>query len=414
MYKEILDKANYCLNCRLKPCSLKGCPLENDIPSFINEIKKENYEEAFNILSKTTVLPAICGRICPHYKQCMGSCVRGVKGNAVNIGELEAFIGDMAIKNNYKIKKEENQDLQDKKIAIIGGGPAGLTCAAFLAKRGADCTIYEKYNYLGGILIHGIPEFRLPKEIVKKSIEKILELGIKVEYNKELGNNIFLEELEKKYDSIILSFGANISNKMGIEGEELKGIYGGNELLEYNNHPEYIGKTVVINGGGNVAMDTARTVKRLGAKRVIVIYRRAREQMPAEQKEIDDAISEGVEFLFQNNIVKIIGNEKNEIEKIELIKTKLIEKQGEKRLFPINVEGSNYEIDADYLIMALGSHPDNIVKNLNIKLNKNNVIEVDEKGRTSNSKIFAIGDVAGNIKTVAWAAKSGREIAKKI
>ena len=414
MYKKIIDTANYCLNCQIKPCSLKGCPLENDIPSFINEIKKENYEEAFNILSKTTVIPAICGRICPHYKQCMGSCVRGIKGNPVNIGELEAFIGDMAIKNNYKIKKEENQDLKDKKIAIIGGGPAGLTCAAFLAKRGANCTIYEKYDYLGGILVHGIPAFRLPKETVKKSIEKILDLGIKVEYNKELGNNIFLNDLEKIYDNIILSFGANISNKMGIEGENLEGVYGGNELLEYNNHPDYIGKTVVINGGGNVAMDTARTVKKLGAKRVIVVYRRGREQMPAEQKEIDDAISEGIEFLFQNNIVRIKGNEKNKIEKIELVKTKLIEKEGEKRLFPVDIEGSNYEINIQCLIMSLGSHPDNIVKDLNLKLNKNNSIKIDENGKTSNPKIYAIGDVAGNNKTVAWAARSGREIAKNI
>ena len=414
MNKEILEKANYKLNCKIKPCSFKGCPLNNDIPLFINQIKNEDYEEAFNTLTKTTVLPAICGRICPHFKQCMGACIRGIKGEAVSIGELEAFVGDMAIKNNYKIKKDELKDLKNKKIAIIGGGPAGLTCAAFLAKRGAKCTIYEKYNYLGGILIHGIPKFRLNKEIVEKSIEKILELGINVEYNKELGNNLNLYELEKMYDNIIISIGANVSTKMKIEGEDLKGVFGGNELLEYNNHPNYIGKIVIVNGGGNVAMDTARTVKKLGAKEVIVIYRRGKEQMPAEKKEVEDAEKEGVKFLFQNNLVKILGDEKKEVKRIELIKTKLINKEGDNRLSPENILGSNYEINADYVIMALGSKPDIFIKNLNLKVDKNNYIVVDENGKTSNSKIYAIGDVAGNIKTVAWAARSGREIAKKI
>lgn len=406
----IKEKAEYCLNCKNKPCSEKGCPLNNDIPAFIEQVKNENYEKAFEILTKTTVLPAICGRICPHYKQCMGSCVRGIKGKPVSIGELEAFVGDMAIKNNYKISKAENQDLKDKKIAIIGGGPAGLTAAAFATKRGAKCTIYEKYNYLGGILVHGIPEFRLSKEIVKKSVEKILELGIEVKFNQELGKNLNIDDIEKEYDNIILAFGANKSSKIEIEGENLKGVYGGNELLEHNNHPNYKGKTVAINGGGNVAMDVARTVKKLGAENVFVIYRRAKEQMPAEIKEIEDATKEGVNFLYQNNIVKIIGNEKNEVSKLELIRTELIQKEGDTRLSPVNIEGSNYHINVDYVIMALGSHVDDFVKNLNLKLNKRGTIEVDENGKTSNPKIYAIGDVAGNIQTVAWAARSGRDI----
>ena len=406
----IKEKAEYCLNCKNKPCSEKGCPLNNDIPAFIEQVKNENYEKAYEILTKTTVLPDICGRICPHYKQCMGSCVRGIKGKPVSIGELEAFVGDMAIKNNYKISKAENQDLKDKKIAIIGGGPAGLTAAAFATKRGAKCTIYEKYNYLGGILVHGIPEFRLSKEIVKKSVEKILELGIEVKFNQELGKNLNIDDIEKEYDNIILAFGANKSSKIEIEGENLKGVYGGNELLEHNNHPNYKGKTVAINGGGNVAMDVARTVKKLGAENVFVIYRRAKEQMPAEIKEIEDATKEGVNFLYQNNIVKIIGNEKNEVSKLELIRTELIQKEGDTRLSPVNIEGSNYHINVDYVIMALGSHVDDFVKNLNLKLNKRGTIEVDENGKTSNPKIYAIGDVAGNIQTVAWAARSGRDI----
>ena len=408
-YKEIKSKINMCLNCKMKPCSLKGCPLNNNIPDFIRAIKEKKYEKAYEILTETNVLPSICGRICPHYKQCMGSCVRGIKGSSVEIGDLEAFVGDMAIDNNYKIKKQEHNH---KKVVIIGGGPAGITAAAFLAKNGNNVTIYEKYNYLGGLLVHGIPEFRLPKEIVKKSIDKILELGINVEYNQELGKNLNLKELEKKYDNIILAFGANISSKMKIEGENLYGVYGANELLEFGKHPDYTGKTVIVNGGGNVAMDAARTIKRLGAKKVIVTYRRAREQMPAEQKEIEDAINEGIEFLFQHNIAKILGDEK--VRGIEVVKTELVKKEGENRLSPVNIKDSNYEIKADYVVMAIGSKPSELVKNLPFEVDKRGYIKVNENGLTSNPKIYAIGDLAGNIATVAWAAKSGRDVANVI
>lgn len=407
--QKIEEKAEYCLNCKVKPCSLKGCPLNNNIPDFIREIKEKEYEKAYEILTETTVLPSICGRICPHYKQCMGSCVRGIKGNSVEIGDLEAFVGDMATDNNYKIKKQE---YNHKKIAIIGGGPAGITAAAFLAKNGNNVTIYEKYDYLGGLLIHGIPEFRLSKKIVEKSIEKILELGIDVKYNQELGKNVDLKELENKYDNIILAFGANISTKMKIEGENLQGIYGANELLEYKRHPDYTGKTVVVNGGGNVAMDVARTIKKLGAKNVIVTYRRAREQMPAEQKEIEDAIKEGIDFLFQHSIVKILGDEK--VRGIEVVKTELVKKEGENRLSPVSIKDSNYEIKADYVVMAIGSKPSEFVKELNLETDKRGYIKVNENGLTSNPNIYAIGDLAGNIATVAWAAKSGRDTAKMI
>ena len=406
---DIESKANMCLNCNNKPCSKKGCPLNNDIPLFISAIKEGDYKKAYDILCETTVLPAICGRICPHYKQCMGSCVRGIKGSPVNIGDLEAFVGDIAIKEGYKIEKRNKYS---KKVAIVGGGPAGLTAAAFLAKEGNDVTIYEKYNYLGGLLIHGIPDFRLPKEVVKESIDKILKLGIKVEYNKELGKNLDLIDLENNYDNIILACGANISSKLRIDGEELNGVYGANELLEYNVHPDYTDKTVIINGGGNVAMDAARTIKKLGAKRVIVVYRRAKEQMPAEEKEIQDAIDEGIEFLFQHNIVKIIG--KSNVEKIEVIKTKLIKKEGEARLSPVDIENSNYEINADYVVTAIGAHPQEMINKFGLKTDRKGYIEVNEKWQTSNSKIFAIGDLAGNTATVAWAARSGRDVAKTI
>lgn len=413
---NIEEKAKYCLHCKVKPCSIKGCPLHNNIPDFIEKIKEEKYEEAYKILCETTVLPGICGRICPHKKQCEGSCVRGIKNEPVDIGTLESFVFDTVVKDENALKNIWKHDIENnninKKVAIIGGGPAGLTSAAFLRKYGADVTIYEKYDYLGGLLMYGIPEFRLDKTIVNKTINNILNLGIKVQYNKELGKNLFMDELKKQYDAIFLSFGANCSSKMGVEGEELEGVFGGNELLEYNLHPEYKGKTVAIVGGGNVAMDCARTVKRLGAKEVKVIYRRSIEQMPAEDKEIEDAIKEGVEFLFQNNIVKIIGN-KN-VEKVELIKTKLIQKEGENRLVPINIESTNYEINVDYVIMALGANPDKFVNDLGLKLNKWGNIEINEKYQTSDKKIYAGGDLAGVRGTVAWAAFSGREAAREI
>jgi len=409
--EQIKEKANYCLNCQAKPCSKKGCPLGNDIPGFIKAVKEEDYKKAYEILSETTVLQAVCGRICPHTKQCEGSCVRGIKSNPVNIGELEAFIGDIAIKENYSIG-EPCVENKNKKIAVIGGGPAGLTASAFLLRRGYSVTLYEKYDYLGGLLMHGIPEFRLPKETVKQTVQKIINLGLEVKYNHELGKNIAIQELEKEYDAIFLAFGANVTTKMGVEGENLQGVYGGNQLLEKQNHPDYTNKKVVIIGGGNVAMDCARTIKRLGAQEVKVIYRRAEEQMPAETKEIQEAKDEGIEFLFQNNIVKILGEDK--VKQVELIKTELIQKEGEARKVPVNIKDSNYIINVDYIVMALGSAPESFVNDLELELNKWGYINIDEKNRTSNPKIFAGGDIAGTKGTVAWAARSGRDAAEAI
>ncbi len=413
MIEKIEEKINYCLNCKVKPCSQKGCPLNNNIPGFIEALKKEEYAEAYKILSETTVLSGICGKICPHAKQCQGSCVRGIKGEPVSIGELENFAYEKAKEQNYRLADcYDKKEKKNKKVAIIGGGPSGLTCAAFLAKEGIDVTIYEKYKYLGGLLVFGIPEFRLKKSRVEEVVKQILELGIKVKYEKELGRNLNLEELEREYDAIFLSIGANKSSKMGIQGEEIYGVYGGNELLEYNLHPDYKNKNVAIIGGGNVAIDCARTVKKLGAKKVTIIYRREEEQMPAERKEIEEAKEEGIEFVFKNNIVKIVGEKS--VEKIELIKTKLIKKEGEERLSPINIENSNYIIDMDYVIMALGSKPSEIVNKIGLELNKWGNIKIDEKYRTSKEKIYAGGDLAGVKGTVAWAAYSGREAAKNI
>ena len=410
--KNITEKVEYCLNCKVKPCSNKGCPLENDIPNFIKAVKENDIKKAYQILSETTVLPGVCGRICPHMKQCQGSCVRGIKSNPVEIGEIERYVYDTAKENGIKLKDIYNIKPNDKKVAVIGGGPAGLTCSAFLAKNGVNVTIYEQYDYLGGILMHGIPEFRLPKEIVQKTINDILELGINVEYNKKLGVNLKLEELKTEYDYIFLAIGANKSAKMGVQGENLEGVYGGNELLEHDIKIDFKNKNVAVIGGGNVAMDCARTIKRQNPKSVKVIYRRAEEQMPAEKKEIEDAKKEGIEFLFQNNIAKIIGKEK--VEKVELIKTELIQKEGEKRLVPVNIENSNYQIDIDYIIMALGGTVSDETLELGLTLNKWGNILIDENYQTSDKQIFAGGDLAGIKGTVAWAARSGRDVAENI
>ena len=410
MKEEIQEKANYCLHCVVRPCQMNGCPLGNHIPDFIQAVKENNFEKAYEILSETTVLESICGRICPHEKQCQGKCVRGIKGEPVSIGELEAQVGDYASEHNLTIPKEAKKE---GSVAIVGTGPAGLTCGAFLAKKGYMVTIFEKYTKLGGILNHGIPEFRLSEAVKEQTIQKILDLGITVKMGQELGQDFTLAELENEYDAIFLGFGANCSSQMGIEGEDLPEVVGGNELLEKGEYPDYTGKRVAVIGGGNVAMDTARTIQRKGAKEVTVIYRRAEEQMPAERKEIQDAKQEGVQFLFTTNILKILGDGK--VEKIECIQTKLVQKEGETRLSPVNVEGSNHTKEMDYVVMALGSKPEEaVVAKLGLELDQKNRIVVDEKGRTSKKNVFAGGDITSTKGTIAWAARQGRDAAEAI
>ncbi len=406
--KEIEEIRSYCLNCKNSQCKIKGCPLNNCIPEFIHETDSK---KAYEILCNTTVLPAICGRICPHEKQCEGSCIRGIKGEPVSIGAMEAYIGDLSIENNYELSIEVDERAKDKRVAVIGSGPAGLTCAAFLARKGIKVTIYEKHDKLGGLLTHGIPEFRLPRKVVEKTIEKILDLGVEAKLNQELGRDFEIEDLAQKYDAVFVAIGANIPSKMNVEGENLNGVYGGNYLLEYNKHPDYNGKKVAIIGGGNVAMDSARAIKKLGASEVYVIYRRAEEQMPAEKKEIADAKKEGIEFLFQTNIVKILGKEK--VEKLECIKTELVKKEGENRLSPVNIEGSNFILDMDYVVMATGSKPENTIIE-KFEKNEYGYIKIDENMQTSINKVFAGGDIVGQKATVAWAARSGRDAAEKI
>ncbi|MBR3198620.1 MAG: FAD-dependent oxidoreductase [Bacilli bacterium] len=402
--KDIVKKANKCLECQKKACTV-GCPLDNDIKGFIKSIKNEDYKEAYNILSKTTILESICGRICPHEKQCQGSCHKEIKKAPVKIGELESFIGDLAIKNEWKIRSKTEFK---HNVAVIGGGPAGLTCAAFLKKNGINVTIYEKHNYLGGLLSHGIPEFRLPKEITEKTIQRIIDLGIDVKYNEILGKTITLNELTRKYDAIFIGIGANISNKMKITGEKLKGVFGANEFLENKKEIDLNGKTVIISGGGNVAMDIARTVKRDGAKKVIIVYRKTEKELTADIDEVNAAKKDGIKFLYKNNITKING--KKQVTSIDLIKTDY-KKVKDKEIL-VNVKGTRHNLECDYVIRAIGSHANSkTINSLGLETTVKGRIKIDKKGHTSKKKVFAGGDVAGNIGTVAWAARAGRNAA---
>lgn len=431
---SINEKRNYCLNCINKPCSKKGCPLENDIPAFVHE---EDMHKAFEILCNTTVIPAICGRICPHSKQCQGSCIRGISGEPVQIGEIERYIGDASLNENYDIPKDNRfiKKFESKKVAIIGSGPSGLTCAAFLAKNGVKVTIYEKHNKLGGLLIHGIPDFRLDRTIVEKTIKKIIDLGVKVETNKALGKDITLNELLKEYEAVFVSIGANISN-INIDG---KRVIKGNEFLEhlnviqekYNKKATEIeefeslsdeeskvidiiknikNKRIAISGGGNVAMDCARTFARLGAN-VTVVYRRDEEQMPAERYEIEEAKKEGVIFLVKTNIQSFDSQKSI----MKCIKTELVKVENDDRLSPKDIKGSEFEAYFDYLVLAIGAHTDRelIVKE-GLNVDSKGYIEVNDKFQTSMKSVYAGGDVIGTEATVAFAARNGRDVAESI
>lgn len=401
---EVKIAASKCETCVTKPCQI-GCPLNIDIPEFIGNVKNNNYEEAFKVLCKSTVLPSVCGRICPVDKQCQGSCAKKVSYDPVEIGKIESYIGDLAVENGWKLPKKSKKNTR---IAVIGSGPSGLTCAGFLAENGYQVTIYEKHEYLGGLLYHGIPKFRLDKELVSKVIKQILDLGIEVKTNVSLGKDISLKKLEKEYDAVFLGLGANVSKMMGLSGEELNGVYGANELLENLVQVDYTSKRVVVIGGGGVSIDMARTAIKEGASEVGIIYRRSRSEMSAEMNDIKAAKKEGIKFLFQTNVIKILGKDK--VTGIECVKTTL-----DKDKKAINIEGSNFVIDTDIVIMAVGSRADSeLLENLKLDVKENGYLMVNGDNQTSNPKIFAAGDLTGAKSTVAWACRNGRDTAYSI
>lgn len=400
------DLANYCLSCVKKPC-INGCPLGNNITDFIKMMKEDKIEEAYNILIETTYLSSICGRICPHSNQCEGKCIRGMKGNPVSIGKLEAYVGDMALENNWEIKM-----LDEKKyhVAIIGSGPSSLSCAYHLRRNGIKVTIYEKYDSLGGIMRHSIPDFRLDKRILDKTIDRLLNMGVSVKYNMTLGENLSLDDL-KDFDAIYIGIGANESRELDVEGKDLFGVIGGNELLENKLNIDFNNKKVIVYGGGNVAMDVARTVKRKFNTDVTVVYRRNEYLMPAEKGEVRCAKEDNINFLFQTNIVKIIGDEK--VNSLEVVKTDLLS-TGFGRPSVVNVPDSNYLIPCDYLLLCIGSKPYKLTNKIGVELDTDGYIITDEMYHTNISKVYAGGDIIKTNQTVAFASKSGIEAAKQI
>ena len=398
------------------PCKT-ACPAHIAVQGYLKLAAQGRYTDALELIKKNNPLPAICGHVCN--RRCEDACTRATIDEAIAIDEVKKFIAMQDLKAETRFIPKKVVPTLDgefkQKIAIVGGGPSGISCAFYLAEKGYKPTIFEKNEKLGGMVVYGIPSFVLEKDIVAAEIDILREMGVEFKTGVEVGKDITLNQLrEDGYEAFYIAIGCQGGRKINVPGEDADGVMTGVDFLHITTDDEnykLAGDTVVI-GGGNVAMDCARTIKRLGAQEVKVIYRRAEEQMPAEAKEIEEAKQEGIKFLFQNNIVKIIGNQK--VEKLELIKTELVQKEGEKRKVPINIENSNYLIDIDYVIMALGSMPEKFTNDLELDLDKYGYIIVDEKNRTSKAKIFAGGDIAGCKGTVAWADRSGRDAANSI
>lgn len=417
------DEADRCLNCKNAPC-MSGCPVGVHIPDFIANVKQGNIQGAYRVLKNDNNLAAICGRVCPQENQCEKHCVRKDKlGGSVAIGNLERYVADQAIANGYD---ERPQIVKiGKRVAVVGSGPASLSCAADLARCGVDVTMYEALHEAGGVLVYGIPEFRLPKALVKKEIDKVRALGVDIETNVVVGKTIFIEELLFEYDAVFIGTGAGVPMLLKVKGENLNGVYSANEYLTRINlmkayqkdaiTPVKRGKNVVVVGAGNVAMDSARTALRMGAN-VKLVYRRGREEMPARKEEINHAEEEGVEFLLLANPVEIIGDEQGNVKKIKCIEMQLGEPDASGRRSPIPVEGSEFTVDCDEVIVALGTTPNPIIKRSmpSLETTKKGTIVADENGLTNIPRLYAGGDAMTGAATVILAMGAGKRSAQAI
>ena len=423
--EEAVSEAVRCLNCKNKPC-VSGCPVGIDIPSFIAEVKNKNIEKAYEIISESSALPAVCGRVCPQETQCEGKCVRGIKGDAVSIGKLERFVADKSNANDYGTLKTEEK--KDKKVAVIGSGPSGLACAGDLIKKGYPVTVFEALHEFGGVLTYGIPEFRLPKEkVVFKEIEKLKRLGVCFEKNVIIGKSVTIDDLFEKegFSAVFIGSGAGLPKFMGIDGETAKGVFSANEFLtrsnlmrafdENSDTPVFKAKKVVVVGGGNVAMDAARTALRFGAD-VTVVYRRGEEELPARKEEVFHAKEEGVKFEFLTNPIKIIVDESDFVTGMEVVGMTLGETDKSGRRKPIVKEGSNRIIDTDCVIMALGTSPNPLIVSTTegIETNSHMCITAGENGETTRKGVFAGGDAVTGAATVILAMGAGKRAAKAI
>ena len=423
-----VDEAQRCLNCP-KPRCVEGCPVNVEIPAFIQALAQSRMDDAIAILKRKNSLPAVCGRVCPQENQCESKCVLGIKGESVAIGRLERFVADYARVQGIDVTQADTAPAKGKKVAIVGSGPSGLTAAGDLAKMGYDVTMYEALHAPGGVLMYGIPQFRLPKEIVKHEIDALKELGVKIIPNAVIGRTFTIRELmeEEGFSAVYVGTGAGLPHFMHIDGENLNGVYSANEFLTRVNlmrayqfpnvaTPVYVGKKVAVVGAGNVAMDAARTAKRLGAEQVYIVYRRSEDEMPARKEEIGHAKEEGIELRLLNNPTRILGNEKGWVSGMECVKMELGEPDASGRRSPVEIKGSEYVLDVDMVVMAIGQGPNPLLKQTTPELetNKRGNIVADEEGATSIPGVFAGGDIVTGAATVISAMGAGKKAALAI
>ncbi len=424
--EQAIDEAKRCLNCKNKPC-VGGCPVHIDIPSFIKEMAEGRFEEAYSVISKSSSLPAVCGRVCPQETQCEQRCVRGLKGEPVGIGRLERFAADYHNKNSGEKPKRPEQN--GHKVAVIGSGPSGLTCAGDLAKKGYDVTVFEALHLAGGVLEYGIPEFRLPKAIVQKEINTLRDLGVKIETNMVVGKVITIDELmdERGFEAVFIGSGAGLPRFMNIPGENLKGVYSANEFLTRVNlmkaylpgsaTPIQQAKRVAVVGGGNVAMDAARCAKRLGAQEVYIVYRRSLEELPARKEEVEHAMQEGIIFKLLNNPVEILGDENGFVKGMTCVEMELGEPDDSGRRRPVPRKGSEFTIELDCVIMAIGTSPNPLIKSTTEGLEAKKwggIVADDSTGLTSREGVYAGGDAVTGAATVILAMGAGKASASAI